>query len=250
MQVVKFVSDGGGLARSGLAGALELIAGGEAGALVAARLRDVARSPGELVVLLAWLEQAGADLIAADVGFDSRESGARSTVAVLREVERWDCDPHPARRPRGRPGALGRRPGARAAVGGDARTHAQSAGDRCGLERRAGAHAARRGGVEAVKCSARVGVPPPPPAGSRRTAGPSAASIQRASAQPRRRFCAAPCPAIAGVCSAPGRALMTGAIARVEILEGSWWSCPTATAAAPARSWLVLWTLTTSSRRD
>lgn len=104
VEVVEVVSDAGGLGRSGLARALEVIASGEAGVLVVARLRDVASSLGELVALLAWLEQAGADLIAADVTFDSRESGARGTVAVLREVERWDRDPHPGRRPRGRPG--------------------------------------------------------------------------------------------------------------------------------------------------
>ena len=104
VEVVAVVGDGSGVARSGLARALELIAGGAAGVLVVARLRDVASSLGELVALLTWLEQAGAELIAANVGFDSRESGARGTVAVLREVERWDREPDPARRPRGRPG--------------------------------------------------------------------------------------------------------------------------------------------------
>ncbi|MGO9955714.1 MAG: recombinase family protein [Solirubrobacteraceae bacterium] len=104
VEVVEVVSDDGGVVRSGLARALALIAGGAAEVLVVARLRDVASSLGELVALLAWLEQTGVDLIAADVWFDSRESGAGGTVAVLREVERWDREPHPARRPRGRPG--------------------------------------------------------------------------------------------------------------------------------------------------
>ena len=103
-EVIEVVGDGGGPARSGLARALELIVAGVAGVLVVAQLRDAASSLGELVRLLAWLEEAGADLIAVDVGFDSGEAGARQAVALLREVERWDREPHPARRPRGRPG--------------------------------------------------------------------------------------------------------------------------------------------------
>jgi len=104
VEVIEVVGDGGGPARSGLAGALELLAASEATALVVAQLRDAASSLGELVRLLAWLDETGADLIAVDVGFDSGETGARQAVAVLREVERWDREPHPARRPRGRPG--------------------------------------------------------------------------------------------------------------------------------------------------
>ena len=104
VEVVEVVGDVGGPARSGLAGALELLAASEATVLVVAQLRDAASSLGELVRLLAWLEEAGADLIAVDVGFDSGEAGARQAVALLREVERWDREPHPARRPRGRPG--------------------------------------------------------------------------------------------------------------------------------------------------
>jgi hypothetical protein len=103
-QATRVIADGGGPPRSGLAEALELIAAAEAGLLVVARLWDVASSLGELVRLLGWLEQAGADLIAADVGFDSGQAGASQTVALLREVEGWDREPHPTRRPRGRPG--------------------------------------------------------------------------------------------------------------------------------------------------
>jgi hypothetical protein len=104
VEVIEVVDDGGGPARSGLTRALELIAAREAGVLVVAHLRDAASSLGELVRLIAWLEQAGADLIAADVRFDLGQAGARAAVAMLREVERWDREPHPARRPRGRPG--------------------------------------------------------------------------------------------------------------------------------------------------
>lgn len=104
VEVIDRVGDGGGPARSGLTRALELIGAGRAAVLVVAQLRDAASSLGELVRLLAWLEEAGADLIAVDVGFDSGEADARVTVALLREVERWDREPHLGRRPRGRPG--------------------------------------------------------------------------------------------------------------------------------------------------
>lgn len=115
VEVVEVVGDGDDAARSGLVGALELIAGGAAGVLVVVRLHDAASSLGELVALLAWLEQTGADLIAVDVGFDSGEASARGTIALLREVERWDRDPHPAGRPRG--GAEWRPSSVQAALG-------------------------------------------------------------------------------------------------------------------------------------
>ena len=104
VEVVEVVAAGDHAARTGLAGALELIAGGVAGALVVERLQDAVSSLGELVALLDWLDRAGADLIAADVGFDSGDASARGTIALLREVERWDRDGHPRARPRGRPG--------------------------------------------------------------------------------------------------------------------------------------------------
>jgi hypothetical protein len=104
VEVVRTIGDRRGAPRSGLAAALELIAEGEATVLGVRRLRDVASSLGDLVRLLEWLAQTGADLIAADVGFDSGEAGAPQAVALLREIDRWDREPHPARPPRGRPG--------------------------------------------------------------------------------------------------------------------------------------------------
>jgi hypothetical protein len=104
VEVVEVVSADGHAAPSGLADALKLIADGVAGALVVARLQDAASSLGELLSLLDWLDRAGADLIAADVGFDSGEASARGTIALLREVDRWDRDGRPGPRPRGRPG--------------------------------------------------------------------------------------------------------------------------------------------------
>jgi hypothetical protein len=89
----------------GLAGALEPIAAGQAGTLFVHRLKSVAGSFGELIRLLDWLSEAGADLVAADVGLDTATAQGRRMVALLREIDRWGREPdRPERRPRGRPG--------------------------------------------------------------------------------------------------------------------------------------------------
>jgi hypothetical protein len=93
----------------GLAGALEPIAAGQAGTLFVHRLESVAGSFGELIRLLDWLAEAGADLVAADVGLDTATAQGRRMVALLREIDRWGRaperpGPHPKKRPRGRPG--------------------------------------------------------------------------------------------------------------------------------------------------
>ena len=99
-------------AGDGLAGALEPIAAGQAGTLFVHRLQSVAGSFGELIRLLDWLAEAGADLVAADVGLDTATAQGRRMVALLREIDRWGHDPDPPgpagggpkKRPRGRPG--------------------------------------------------------------------------------------------------------------------------------------------------
>ena len=68
----------------GLAGALEPIAAGQAGTLFVHRLESVAGSFGELIRLLDWLSEAGADLVAADVGLDTATAQGRRMVALLR----------------------------------------------------------------------------------------------------------------------------------------------------------------------
>ncbi len=62
------------------------------------RLGLAANSLSDLVRLIDWLQEAGASLIAADVGLDTATSSGRASLRVLRELEGWD------RRPRGRPG--------------------------------------------------------------------------------------------------------------------------------------------------
>ncbi|MFI4977382.1 MAG: recombinase family protein [Solirubrobacterales bacterium] len=83
---------------------LERIVGGDATALVVARLGLLARSLRDLVALLDWLEVAHADLVAMDVGLDTGTSAGRRTVRLLREIERWEREPEAGRPARGRPG--------------------------------------------------------------------------------------------------------------------------------------------------
>src|SRR5262249_62058966 len=60
---------------------------------------------GGLIRLLAWLDEPGADLVAADVGLDPATAQGRRMVGLLREIDRWGRAPdRPERRPRGRPG--------------------------------------------------------------------------------------------------------------------------------------------------
>jgi hypothetical protein len=91
-------------ADAGLAGALEPISAGQAGTLFVHRLESVAGSFGELIRLLDWLAEAGAELVAADVGLDTATAQGRRMVALLREIDRWGRQPGRPRRPRGRPG--------------------------------------------------------------------------------------------------------------------------------------------------
>ncbi len=96
--------------RSGLGRALELLSTGAASTLLVGELRTAARSARELVELLDWLDAAGADLVALDVGLDTGARGSRPAVALVREIDRWDRDPGVDRRPRGRPGVRDRGP--------------------------------------------------------------------------------------------------------------------------------------------
>jgi hypothetical protein len=96
--------------RSGLTDALERIAGGEASVLIAERLRDVGDSLRELVGVIEWLQATGGDLVAEDVGLDTRSSDGERVVTILREIASWEHQPGPRRPPRGRPGIDRRAP--------------------------------------------------------------------------------------------------------------------------------------------
>ncbi len=88
----------------GLTAALQRIADGEAEVLIVARLADAAHAPRELLALIEWLATLNAGLVALDVGLDTGSPGGRQTLAVLRELARWQREPPPGRPPRGRPG--------------------------------------------------------------------------------------------------------------------------------------------------
>jgi hypothetical protein len=93
-----------------LAPALERIAAGDASVLLLARLADAAGSLRELSALLDWLAAAGADLVAVDVDLDTASPAGQGTLALVRELARWEREPPPGRTPRGRPGLARRSP--------------------------------------------------------------------------------------------------------------------------------------------
>ncbi|MGI8902882.1 MAG: recombinase family protein [Solirubrobacteraceae bacterium] len=103
-EIVATIVDDDNGRHSGLTAALHRLAAGEADTLLVARLHSAVGSLGGLVRLLDWLDATGADLMAVDVGLDTRDRAGRKTVALLREVERWGREGDGARRPRGRPG--------------------------------------------------------------------------------------------------------------------------------------------------
>jgi Resolvase, N terminal domain/Recombinase len=87
-----------------LALTLERIAAGEGETLVVERLSDVAGSLGDLLALLDWLEAARADLVALDVGLDSRSRAGQQAVTLIREIGDWERAPRSGRPRAGRPG--------------------------------------------------------------------------------------------------------------------------------------------------
>lgn len=109
LNVVATVADDESAPRSGLARALELLRAGAASTLLVDELRTAARSARELVELLDWLDAAGADLVALDVGLDTGARASRSALALVREIDRWEGEGD-VDRPRGRPGVRARVP--------------------------------------------------------------------------------------------------------------------------------------------
>src|SRR4051812_29515017 len=84
--VVADEAPGESLDRPGLRGALESIAEGEAGTLVATRLDRLAGSLADLTELLDWLEQVGGELVALDLDLDTGTPSGRRTAAALQAV--------------------------------------------------------------------------------------------------------------------------------------------------------------------
>src|SRR5688500_3167328 len=74
------------LDRPGLRHALECIAAGEASGLIASKLDRLSRSVIDFGVLLEWCTDAGATLVALDLGLDTSTPGGRLVANVLASV--------------------------------------------------------------------------------------------------------------------------------------------------------------------
>lgn len=98
---MEFVSDEGesgkDLRRPGLTRALEMISTGEASGIVAAKLDRITRSVLDFASLLPWFDEAGATLVALDLGIDTSTPGGRLVANVFASVAEWERDTIAAR---------------------------------------------------------------------------------------------------------------------------------------------------------
>ena len=78
------------LDRPGLRTALDSIAAGKADGLVVAKLDRLSRSVVDFGNLLVWFEQAGATLVALDMGVDTSTPGGRLVANVFASVAQWE----------------------------------------------------------------------------------------------------------------------------------------------------------------
>jgi DNA invertase Pin-like site-specific DNA recombinase len=76
--------------RPGLQHALTRIARGEAQGLVVAKLDRLTRSTVDLAHLLAWLKDAGAALVALDLGLDTSTPTGKMVVGVVGQIAEWE----------------------------------------------------------------------------------------------------------------------------------------------------------------
>jgi DNA invertase Pin-like site-specific DNA recombinase len=92
--VAEFITDEGAsgkdLDRPGLRRALELIAAGKADGIAVAKLDRLSRSVIDFAVLLEWMEEAKATLVALDMNVDTSTASGRMLVAVLMAVAQWE----------------------------------------------------------------------------------------------------------------------------------------------------------------
>jgi DNA invertase Pin-like site-specific DNA recombinase len=92
-ELIEVVSDresGRGLERPGLAYALEQIADGKARGLVVSDVRRLTRSIVDLGALMGWLRDAGAGLVALDLGVDTSTPGGHEVAATLITLGDWE----------------------------------------------------------------------------------------------------------------------------------------------------------------
>jgi DNA invertase Pin-like site-specific DNA recombinase len=76
--------------RPGLKRALRRIADGEATGLVVSKLDRLSRSVVDFGMLLDWFDQAGATLVALDLGVDTSTPGGRLVANVFASVAEWE----------------------------------------------------------------------------------------------------------------------------------------------------------------
>lgn len=100
-EIVELVRDEGesgkSLARPGIRHALERVAAGDADGLVVAKLDRLSRSVVDFGLLLEWFTEAGATLVALDLGVDTSTPGGRLVANVFAAVAEWERDTIAAR---------------------------------------------------------------------------------------------------------------------------------------------------------
>ncbi len=89
-EVVTDRESGRGLERPGLAYALSQIAEGKARGLVVSDLRRLSRSIVDLGALMEWFRDAGAGLVALDLGVDTSTPGGHEVAATLITLGDWE----------------------------------------------------------------------------------------------------------------------------------------------------------------
>ena len=89
-EVVTDRESGRGLERPGLAYALEQIAEGKARGLVVSDLRRLSRSIVDLGALMEWFRDAGAGLVALDLGVDTSTPAGHEVAATLITLGDWE----------------------------------------------------------------------------------------------------------------------------------------------------------------
>lgn len=90
--VVDAGASGKDIERPGIRQVLDAVATGAVDALVVAKLDRLSRSLSDLLALVDWLNDAGADLVAVDLGVDTATPGGRLVLSVLGAIAAWERD--------------------------------------------------------------------------------------------------------------------------------------------------------------